>query len=99
MRVWINTDDTNWGRDGAIFDDYAEAERIAVVNATQWVTEDHSCTAEELLDTLDEIEIEDADAGEIEDIEREIKMLGYLSPATMAAIAARKLRLILERCH
>jgi hypothetical protein len=81
--VWINTDDRNWSREGAIFDDYAKAKRGAAANAAVFDTDD-------LLATLEQIVIENATASEIEDIEREIAMLGELAPSTMQAIADRK---------
>lgn len=85
--IYINTDDRNWGQDGAIFDDYDAAEKCA-----EALAETFDCSAAQILDTLEAVTVEEADASQIEDIEREIRMLGPLSPATMAAIAAKKLQ-------
>jgi hypothetical protein len=83
--VWYCGDDCTFDQDGAIFDDYAEAERVADALAKQY-----DCSAVQLLDKLEKIEIETADASTIEDLQRCRRALtGAVTPATLAAIQKR----------
>jgi len=90
-KIWINTNDEPWGQDGAIFDDYDVAQRVAAELAANRSTEDDDGSeVAEMLLTLDEIEVENASASEIEDVERVLRALtGAVSPTTMAAVAAK----------
>jgi hypothetical protein len=83
--VWYCGDDKSFGQNGAIFDDYAEAERVADA-----LSEQYDCSAAQLLDNLDAIEVETADASTIEDLRTCCRALpGHVAPSTLAAIQKR----------
>lgn len=95
MTALINTNDSEWGQDGAIFESRQEAIECMTKMARDFGLKTPAAIEDYVDSTLREVVIETASEDELSDVESEIKMLGC-SPEMRAAVQARRAQLEAE---